>query len=186
MFEEEELKQAAAKLEALLFFAVNDLNEEGRTQISANLPALVVRRVLSSGEGPTGAKFSPYSDNGLKPFKLLNRSLSAGAESRFRNELKKGLVSYKKFRELNNRKTGFKNFEFSGEMWRKFGAVESQAGEDFFLVVFGGLSEEAQKKINFSSEREGLEIIAPSPEEVEILAASLEQFIADAVKIIFE
>ena len=95
-------------------------------QVAANdLAALVTNRVVQKGENYLGSAFSPYSKNTVAAWRFWGKSRTQAAERKLRALSRaKGALSYEEFRSLNNLKTDKKNFEFTGEMWRKFGIVK--------------------------------------------------------------
>lgn len=132
----------------------------------ADLCADIAQRVINSGEKAEGGKFSPYSTKEVPAFWYMGRSLNAGGEAKVKAAAKKKEgVSYKQFREFNNRPTNFKNFSFSQEMWRGFGVkkVESKGGT--YTLVIGGKTPESEEKIAWMSGQEKVSIIAPNDEE---------------------
>lgn len=140
----------------------------------ADLCADIADRVINRGERGEGGKFSPYSTKEVPAFWYMGRSLNAQGEAKVKAAAKnKEGVSYKEFREFNNRPTGFKNFSFSQEMWRGFGVkkVESKGGE--YTLVIGGQTKESEEKIAWMSGQEKVSIIAPSKQERDRLIQTL-------------
>lgn len=140
----------------------------------ADLCADIADRIINRGQNDEGAKFSPYSTKQVPAFWYMGRSLNAAGEAKVKAAAKKKQgVSYKEFREYNNRPTNFKNFSFSQEMWRGFGvkSVEQKGGT--YTLVIGGKTKESEEKIGWMSGQEGGSIIAPSAEEKRRLLQTL-------------
>lgn len=162
------------RFDELIAFVQNELPKYA-TEVAANdLVALIVNRVINTGKDADGNLFSSYSDNPIAAGKLWGKSRTQAAESKVRALAKaKGALSYKAFRELNNLKTDKKNFEFTGEMFRKFGIIREAGNGSNFVITLGGTTEEAQRKIDANSAQEGADIIAPSKSEEEFIKTSL-------------
>ena len=132
----------------------------------ADLCADIADRVINRGDKATGGKFSPYSTNKVPAFWYAGRSLNASGEAKVKAAAKKKEgVSYKEFREFNNRPTNFKNFSFSQEMWRGFGVKKVEENGGTYTLVIGGQTPESEEKIGWMSGQEGGSIIAPNKEE---------------------
>lgn len=145
----------------------------------ARAPALdlaqaVADRVIEEGRDHEGAAFSPYSDVPLPAFFYFNRSANQGGEAKVRAAAKKKRgVSYRDFRDFNNRPTNIKNFSFTNQMWRSFGVVEVGGTGGLLTVTLGAKDPVAAKKMAHNSEREGKSIIRPSLEEIRRFAQAV-------------
>lgn len=134
--------------------------------LAQDLVALVTNRVVQRGENFRGGKFSPYSTKTVPAFRFWGLSRTQSAEKKVRQlSRQKSVLTYQRFRQINNLKTGVKNFEFTGEMWRKFGIVRNNSGNGNFSISIGGTTTASQKKIDDNSKREGLSIIEASEKE---------------------
>lgn len=136
-------------------------------QVLANdLAALVTNRVVQKGENFRGGSFSRYSSKTVAAWRFWGQSRTQAAEKKVRSLSRaKGALSYKEFRELNNLNSTKKNFEFTGEMWRKFGIVKEKKTSTGFRISLGGTTPGAQNKIDENSEREGISIIEANENE---------------------
>ena len=140
----------------------------------ADLCADIAQRVINSGEKAEGGKFTPYSTKDVPAFWYMGRSLNAGGEAKVKAAAKKKQgVSYKQFREFNNRPTNFKNFSFSQEMWQGFGVKKVEANGGTYTLVIGGKTPESEEKIAWMSAQEKVSIIAPNEEEKQRLLKTL-------------
>jgi hypothetical protein len=144
------------------------------TRQGATLCADIADRVINEGKGADGGKFSPYSTNEVPAFWYVGRSLNAGGEAKIKAAAKKKQgVSYKDFREFNNRPTDKKNFSFSNDMWRGFGVKDVKFTGGVYSLEIGGQNAESQEKIDWMSGQEGRSIIAASRDELSRLNKSL-------------
>lgn len=144
------------------------------TREGANLCADIADRVINEGKGADGSKFSPYSTKPVPAFWYVGRSLNAGGEAKVKAAAKKKQgVSYKDFREFNNRPTDKKNFSFSNDMWRGFGVKNVSFAGGVYTLEIGGQNAESQDKIDWMSGQEGRSIVAPSKAELSRVLVSL-------------
>lgn len=167
-----------ARFDDLILFIQNELPNYAAEVAANDLVALITNRVTIEGKDQNGNSFSSYSTNPIAAGKLWGKSRTQEAERKVRALAKaRGALSYKEFREINNLKTDKKNFEFTGEMFRKFGVVRNSSGPDgAFTVTMAGLTSEAQMKLDENSEQEGQSIIEASEEEKEIIALTLQSW----------
>ena len=89
-------------------------------------------------------------------------------------ELKGGYAQLRKLEGFGNAR---KSFEFTGEMWRKFGVKKTTMGSGVITFTLGGKTTAAQDKIDWNSEREGVNIIEPGKEEVLFLQNQINRLI---------
>ena len=126
--------------------------ERFRIVVSNDLTALIRLRIQSTGTNADGGSFKEYAE------------------------------ITKQIRQSRGMQTNFKDFTFTGEMWRKFGEKSFSKGSQKLSVTIGGKSQSAEKKINDNTEREGISIIAPSDDELkkteEILIDEIDKYIS--------
>lgn len=150
------------KMEQRLLNLSNDVAAEGAT-----LCADIADRVINEGKDANGGNFSAYSTKEVPAFWYIGRSLNASGDAKVRAAAKKKEgVSYKEFREFNNRPIDKKNFSFSNDMWRGFGVQKVERTGDAYLLVIGGKTKESQDKIDWMSGQEGKSIIAAARAEL--------------------
>ena len=89
-------------------------------------------------------------------------------------ELKGG---YAEMRRLEGFSNSRKSFEFTGEMWRKFGVKNTKVTDGKIVFILGGKTIAAQDKIDWNSEREGVNIIRPSAGEINYLQQKINRLI---------
>lgn len=140
----------------------------------SDLVALITNRVIQKGQNADGGNFSPYSTKEVPAFLFFNKSRNNSAEATVRKKAKKKEpISYKDFRELNNLNTNFKNFEFTGSMFRGFRLLKVEKTTTGVKITIGGSNPDSEKKIGWLSEQEGQSIIRPSSEEIAIVQKNL-------------
>lgn len=142
--------------------------------LGADLCASLADRVINTGKNSEGQQFSPYSEKKVPAFWYYGRSLNAGGEAKVRAAAKKKEgVSYREFRQFNNRPGSPKNFSFSNEMWRGFGVKSAQFEGGQYILVIGGKTKVSSDRIAYVSSQEGRSIIEPTAQELARLAKQL-------------
>jgi len=174
------IEEQIAKLEQLQDYLRNELPVFAEQVAANDLAALVSNRVIQKGENYLGGQFKPYSTNTVAAWRFWGQSRTQAAEKRVRARSRaRGVMSYVEFRGLNNLNTDRKNFQFTGEMWRKFGIVRVQLLGNNFKIRVGGTTPAAQTKIDENSAREGLSIIEANEREIALIQQSTLNWIAE-------
>ena len=91
-------------------------------------------------------------------------------------ELKGG---YAEMRRIEGFSNANKSFEFTGEMWRKFGIKDVKTGSGVIIFKLGGKTVASQDKIDWNSEREGINIIQPSQDEINYLQDKINRLLPE-------
>ena len=118
--------------------------------------ALVRRRIQNTGEDSFGSDFEGYSDNPLPPFFFIGKSVNASGENRVRRAQKEGTgLSYKEFRQANNRRTDIVDLTFTGAMWREMDVFIQSNENTSTTVSIKPRTERSRKVAAFNSERYG-------------------------------
>ena len=178
------LREQIEALEELIDFVETKLPIYAEKVAASDLAALVADRVINNGENFRGGSFKPYSTNQMAAFRFWGKSRNQSAEKEVRKRSKaRGTLSYTEFRELNKLNT-VKNFEFTGEMWKKFGVISFSFSGDLIKIKIGGQTPIAQTKIDENSKREGISIIEASPAEVAIIARTSAAWFEEQANII--
>lgn len=89
-------------------------------------------------------------------------------------------AAYLKYRK-KNKSIKFKNFSDTRVMWKDFGVKSSENGK----IVLGGKSGDSQDKINWNSNREQINIIEPSQDEVDKLTIYITDGLSKKIKEMF-
>jgi len=89
-------------------------------------------------------------------------------------ELKGGYAQLRKLEGFSNAR---KSFEFTGEMWRKFGVTNTTVGNGVITFILGGKTTAAQDKIDWNNEREGVVITEPGKIEIQNLQNQIDRLI---------
>jgi len=89
---------------------------------------------------------------------------------------------YREIREIEGFSNENKSFEFTTQMWRGFGVKRTEKSSGRFAVVLGGRNAESQDKIDWNSEREGVDIIDASKQERDHIKRQVEREIEKYIK----
>lgn len=161
-----DIYEQISRFEQLRDFIKNQLPVFAEEIAAADLVALVSNRVTQTGLNYLGAPFKPYSTKTVAAYRFWGQSRTQAAEKEVRRISRaRGALSVVKFRKLNNLRTDKKIFEFTGEMWSRFGVVKATSGGGKVSIKIGGRSSASQLKIDENSDREGISIIENSRSE---------------------
>lgn len=162
----EDIEENIKRFDILIEYIEKQLPLKAQAIASNDLVAMVTNRVVQKGKDYRGQTFSAYSNIKIHAKEFIGKSRVASVDKKIQAMAKKNqLISYKEFRELNNLETSKKNFEFTGEMWRKFGVIKFVVSGDNFKIIIGGKTPEAQKKIDENSYSENESIIEANEDE---------------------
>jgi len=172
-----------------------DLVKEITNIISHDVVGMIQKRVVEQNKDARGMLFSRYSS---KPMLTSGTALKsrkvwravAGSKSKRAGldwvTIKKGGKNirlfelkggYAELRRIEGFGNANKSFEFTGEMWRKFGVTNVSVTTGKIKITLGGRTTASQDKIDWNSEREGKEIIDISQEEKRWLEREIDKLI---------
>lgn len=161
-----DLEEQIRRFDVLMEYIEKQLPLKAQAIAGMDLVAMVAHRVVQDGKDSKGQSFSAYSDIQIEASEFIGKSRVASVDAKIKAMAKKKQrLSYKQFREMNNLEIAKKNFEFTGEMWRKFGIVNFTINGQNFKIKIGGTTEAAQKKIDENSYSENESIIEATEEE---------------------
>ena len=174
------IREQIQRFEDLIDFVESELPRYAEQVLASDIIALVTNRVVQRGENYLGSKFTPYSNKTVAAWRFWGKSRNQAAERRVRALSRaRGALTYTEFRKLNNLNSDNKNFEFTGEMWRKFGIVKRSNLGQKFVISIGGTTPSAQTKIDENSAREGMSIIEASDKEASIAQQGAQEWLND-------
>ena len=167
------------KFDDLIEFVRKELPKYAQRTLAGDVAALVINRVTLTGKNYKGQPFKPYSKNAVAAYKFWGKSRTQTAENKVRKLSRaRSALSYSEFRELNNLPVNKKTFDFTTEMWRKFGFINADVRADgAFKISLGGQNTSAQKKIDENTAREGISIIEASGKEERIAQQATKDWI---------
>lgn len=82
---------------------------------------------------------------------------------------------YAQLRQLEGYSNTRKSFEFTTQMWRGFGVKRIKKSTNEITVTLGGRNIESQNKIDWNSQREGVNIVNISDKELRELAGMVDE-----------
>lgn len=168
--------------------------------VASDTVAAIQTRVIERQETAKGSSFDRYStkptlSSGTTAKSKRIFSQLAGSKSKRKNldwvtikragknihlfEIKGG---YQEIRRLEGFGNTAKSFEFTGQMWRMFGIKKTQTTGSKILITLGGKDQESQDKIDWNSEREGIDIIDMNKDEVNHLIRQVEKEMKKYIK----
>jgi len=189
------LEQAITKIDQLRKKVVTDLPKEIVQIASVDIAAMIADRVVKTQTNFRGNKFSRYSTRPILTSGTTIKSRrvwqAMASSKRKRRELdwvtiKKGGKNihlfeikggYAELRKIEGFTNTNKSFEFTTEMWRKFGVKKVTYSGGVIRITLGGKTDESQKKINMNSKREGINIIAANKDEVKFLRERVDKIL---------
>ena len=138
-----ELRQVVQQYDQILDVVKSRLNREAALDATTSVQALVLRRIRSRGENFEGQSFSPYSS------------------------------SYSDFRQSQGRQTSFKDFSLTRRMLTNVTVKEVQITGERAILEITTLNEgDERTKLDGNSARQGVPILAPNREEINLAAES--------------
>jgi hypothetical protein len=84
---------------------------------------------------------------------------------------------YAEIRRLSGELNAYKNFFWTGEMWKKTGITARKLSANGFKIRIAGRTPAAQDKLDWNSEREGINLLDVTPTEEKELIAYVDTWI---------
>ena len=183
------------RIEKLRRALSKDLVRDIAKMVSQDVVSMIEKRVRDQQKDSKGVSFGSYSRKPMltsgetvKSRRVWNAvagskkkrsdlnwvTIKKGGKNIRLFELKGG---YAELRRLEGFSNANKSFEFTGEMWRKFGVVRTTVTGNGITITLGGKTDAAQNKIDWNSEREGRSIIDISPAEVAHVQKKIDKLI---------
>lgn len=121
MIDAKDFSRAIEKLSQLLTTHLPAINEK----MALDGSAMVKDRILNTGKKADGQDLGSYSTNELPAFFFAGKELNKSGEAFYLSKKSKGEgISYKDWKEANNRPTDFVNLSFSGTTMRDIGVIK--------------------------------------------------------------
>lgn len=122
----DEFDSAVNRLSAMITDQLPAINEK----MALDASAMVKDRILNTGIKADGSSLGEYSDNRLPTFFFKDKELNKAGENFYLSRKKKDAknanpgISYKEWREANNRPTDHVTLSFSGTTLRDVGVIK--------------------------------------------------------------
>lgn len=184
----EQFNRSVEALGALIAQELPVINEK----VALNAYAMMRDRIINEGTIGDHKDLGKYSDHALPTFFFKDKSLNGKGEKFYLDSVKKGKgISYKDWREANNRPTDHVTLSFSGETLKDIGVVKTVSqnlkatttvGPKNTKVHKGGKSTE--QITDFLVDQYG-EILDPSLEEEAKLKGTMTLELSKLIKQVF-
>jgi hypothetical protein len=118
---------------------------------------LIRKRLSDRGQTAEGKSLGTYSDRPMSALFFIGRGLGSGADKKVHDYANKneGKISYKKYRELNNRPTDHVRLSFSGETLDDIGVLSSTVNGNVVKTVVGSLERHSKDVVNKKGKKIG-------------------------------
>lgn len=125
---------------------------------------LIKKRLIDQGVTGEGKSLGKYSEKPLSPGLLLNSGLGVGADKKVQNYLKQqkkaspdlpATISYKKFRELNNRPTEHVTLSFTGETLNDISIVSNVIQGSYVITEVASRNSKSKDVYNKKGKKTG-------------------------------
>jgi hypothetical protein len=141
------LSDLRAKFRLLAKNLSTSLQDISRSAAS-DTKAILVHNVQQQGFGEM------YSDDFVPSYFLIGKQLNAKGKKYI--DKKKGGKNWKGLREAQGLQTRFVDLTYSGFMFKELGVVKTELkGQYTYYSYIGGLTKDAQQKLNWNYERYG-------------------------------
>jgi len=148
-----ELRQVVQQYDQILDVVKSHLNREAALAATNDVLALVKLRIEKKGENFEGQSFSPYSS------------------------------SYADFRQSQGSQTGYKDFSLTTRMLTNVTVKEVQiTGERAILEITTLDEDEEREKLDGNSAREGVPILAPNRDEINLAAETYIEMLVSGIE----
>lgn len=190
MITPEEFQQQVNQLSAALTIALPSINEA----MALDAAAMVKDRVINTGVNSKGASLGKYSENELPSFFFKDKSLNASGEKFYLDAKKKGKgISYKEWREANNRPADHVTLSFTGQTMKDIGVVKQLIEGGKIITAVGSKNTKVRDKgvttdqvVNeFLGPRYG-NFMEPNKQEIDIIASNLQKQVNNIISNVFK
>lgn len=144
-----ELGNKIKQFNELLVLEMPRINET----VALNAFALVRNRINNTGTLGNGNSMGGYSTTELPAFFFNGKSLNNSGDKFVEKAKKSGeKISYKEFREANNRPTDHVTLNFSGDMWKDIGVVKEYVTGTKIVTVIGAKNTKVRSKSGLTTD----------------------------------
>ena len=125
---------------------------------------LIKKRLIDQGVTGEGKSLGKYSEKPLSPGLLLNSGLGIGADKKVQSYLKQqkkanpespATISYKKFRELNNRPTEHVTLSFTGETLNDISIISNTIQGSYVITEVASRNSKSKDVYNKKGKKTG-------------------------------
>jgi len=158
-------------------------------KVALNAYAMTKNRVINEGTIGDGKSLGGYSTNEMPAFFFKDKALNNSGEAFYEKKKKAGEgISYKEWREANNRPTDHVTLSFSGTTFNDIGVIKQLVDGVKVVTIVGPKNTKTRKGgettseiVGYLQERYG-DFIKPNKEEEELLKATLSNEVNKLIK----
>lgn len=162
-------------------------------KVAQNAYALMKNRVVNDGTIGENKSLGTYSDNELPSFFFKDKSANGKGESFYLKAKKEGRgISYKEWREANNRPTDHVTLSFTGTTLNDIGVIKSLVEGTKVITLVGAKNTKTRAKGKSTSDIGGYlkdqygDFLQPNNAEIQILEKSLDTQLNVLIKNFFK
>lgn len=156
-----DLNEFDSKLKRFMADLPRNVQRINKSLALSTIP-IIKKRLIERGETGEGKSLGKYSEKKLNPAQLLPQALGVQAERRIESHIKQQAkkgepigISYKKFRELNNRPTDHVTLSFSGETLGDISIVDEEISESEVITTVGSRNSKTKEVHNKKGKKTG-------------------------------
>lgn len=158
-------------------------------KVALNAYAMTKNRIINEGTIGDGKSLGGYSTNEMPAFFFKDKALNNSGEAFYEKKKKAGEgISYKEWRESNNRPTDHVTLSFSGTTFNDIGVIKQLVDGVKVVTIVGPKNTKTRKGgettseiVGYLQERYG-DFIKPNKEEEELLKATLSNEVNKLIK----
>lgn len=181
----EEFKSSVNKLSVLLAENLPVINEK----MAINAYAMMKDRIINEGTIGDGKQLGEYSDNKLPAFFFKDKAANSSGQQFYLKAKKKGNgISYKEWREANNRPTDHVSLSFTGSTLNDIGVIKQLKDGVKVVTIVGAKNTKTRTNgktteqiTEYLGDQYG-DFLAPNDAEEKILKNFLENEVTKLIK----
>lgn len=161
--------------------AIKDVQGNAPTdtfKIASDFMGLITSRVINTGTDSEGSTFSSYSKIPLPtyfflPGKLGKKKTTRGDSKQAVEDFEKTYkddTSYENWRKFHGLQTGFKDFSFTNDMWKKMIVKVVESGTNQNVYTFSSTDEADKQVMGFHQKK--YKFLSPSLKEIDFVRAA--------------
>lgn len=162
-------------------------------KVAQNAYSLMKNRIINDGTIGENKSLGTYSDNELPSFYFKDKSANTSGEAYYLKAKKEGKsISYKKWREANNRPTDHVTLSFTGTTLNDIGVIKSLVEGTKVVTVVGAKNTKIRENGKTTSDIGGYlkdqygDFLQPNNAEIQILENSLDTHLNILIKNLFK
>jgi hypothetical protein len=157
------IKEYNERVNKFLIALPDELRDINKSIAMAAIPD-IKKRLIDKGQTGEGKSLGKYSERPISPGLLIGKGLGSGADKKIEDYLKQQKklnpnepigISYKKFRELNNRPTDHVTLSFSGETLNDLAVIQDVITGGLLVTTIGSKNSKTKDVTNKEGRKTG-------------------------------